>query len=317
MLASRQKNIPDFIEDFSMLSDGLIVPDFLLIGAQRCGTTWLWKFLNTHPGTDLPKKKEIHYYGGIENYRKGKDWYYRHFEGLSDSKVIGEASPTYLYDQMPYWDNSSISLEFDHALPLIPEIVKNDLPNVKILVILRDPVRRAISAYTFWLKKLSKNGQSPLRGLKKMALEHPKLRILELGYYVQHLKPWKQLFSPDEIRFFIFEEDVVKYPARMLHDVYEFIGIDPNFLPEGVDSRVHGSASITRIILNHFTASFSNNFIVKGMEAISDRFDFLRTFFINKKDIEFLRSVYLPQRQELESMINRNLTCWDYGASLL
>ena len=77
-----------------------------------------------------------------------------------------------------------------------------------------------------------------------MALETPKFRILEMGKYLQHLKPWKNSFSPDKIKIFIFEEDVVRNPAKMLHDVYEFLGIDPNFLPKGFDKRVHGSSAV-------------------------------------------------------------------------
>jgi hypothetical protein len=150
-----------------------------------------------------------------------------------------------------------------------------------------------------------------------MAIEHPKLRILEHGYYVQHLKPWKEFFEPDKLKIFVFEEDVVRYPARMLYNVYEFLGIDPNFLPKRFDHRVHGSSSITRIILNHYTASFSNNFIVKRIGAIVDRFDFLHAFVINTKDIEFLRSTFLPEKDELECIINRDLGCWDYGESFM
>ncbi len=300
-----------------MISAGVNVPDFLLIGAQRSGTTWLWKFLDAHPGTDLPDTKEIHYYGGVENFRKGKKWYLDHFKDLSGSKVIGEASPTYLYDRMPYWGNSSNRIEFDGSLPPIPEIIKNDLPDTKILMILRDPVRRAVSGYRFWLNRLSRNGNLPLKGLMKLALEQPKLRILEFGHYPQHLKPWLEVCASGKIKIFIFEEDVVRQPARMLHDVYSFLGLDADFLPQGFDKRVHGSSSITRIFLTHYAAGLGSKFIVRGVGALSDRFDFLRKYAVSKRDIEFLRSVYLPQKEALESLLDRDLSCWDYGESLL
>ena len=85
-----------------MKNKNVIKPDFLVIGAQKSGTTWLWSMLNQHPETDLPIEKEIHYFGGIENFRKGKEWYYNHFRNLTNGKLTGEASTTYLYDFMPY-----------------------------------------------------------------------------------------------------------------------------------------------------------------------------------------------------------------------
>ena len=52
-----------------------VKPDFLIIGAQKCGTTWLWHILDQHPGTDLKNKKEIQYFSSSKNYHKGLKWY--------------------------------------------------------------------------------------------------------------------------------------------------------------------------------------------------------------------------------------------------
>jgi len=131
-------------------------PDFLIIGAQKAATTWLWNILDSHPDTDLPQKKEIHFFGGVENYNKGKEWYYNHFTGLDKTKITGEASTSYLYDYIPYWNNSSNSIEVSHSLPTIPELIINEMPDVKILVVLRDPVARAISAYKHNMRKANK-----------------------------------------------------------------------------------------------------------------------------------------------------------------
>jgi len=98
-------------------------PDFLIIGAQKAGTSWLWDMLNQHPGTALPKIKEIHYFGSSELYARGPDWYYEHFAQTDRSKVTGEASTTYFYDYVPFWYNKSRQLEIDRSLPSIPELV--------------------------------------------------------------------------------------------------------------------------------------------------------------------------------------------------
>lgn len=285
-------------------------PDFLLIGAQKSGTTWLWRVLDQHPGTDLPEKKEIHFFGGAENYRKGKKWYYNHFEDLDSSKVIGEASTTYLYDNIPFWYNSSSSLEVDRSLPTIPELITNELPNIKILVILRDPVWRAVSAYKHWMRKRE---LLPLLGLRELAIRYPKLRILEYGHYARYLKLWKDFVPPERMRIFIFEEDVVKFPERCAHCVYDFLGLNTDVQPEDVCETVHKSWSITRILLNYYAYPFSKKLFKGSMGKALDRFDFLRSLVIKRDDIEFLHFIYLPERQELEATINRDLSCWNYG----
>ncbi len=118
-------------------------PDFLIIGAQKAGTTWLWAMLNQHPGVQLPETKEIHFFGGSETYAAGLDAYLAHFEGIPENRVTGEASTAMFFDRVPYWYNKGRELVYDDALPPVPELVRRDLGEVKIIVVLRDPVRRA------------------------------------------------------------------------------------------------------------------------------------------------------------------------------
>ncbi|MGD9211988.1 MAG: sulfotransferase, partial [Desulfobacteraceae bacterium] len=137
-----------------MDNDKFRKPDFLIIGAQKSGTTWLWRMIDQHPQTALPQKKEIHYFGGSENYRQGKQWYYEHFADIDKSKITGEASTTYLFDFVPFWHNPSDDLLMDNSLPSLPELINNELPDVKIIAILRNPVRRAISAYNHLMRRV-------------------------------------------------------------------------------------------------------------------------------------------------------------------
>ncbi|MCZ6678495.1 MAG: sulfotransferase [Candidatus Poribacteria bacterium] len=286
-------------------------PDFLIIGAQKAGTTWLWRMLQQHPQVDPPKEKEIHFFGSAENYRNGKDWYYSHFAGLDRSKITGEASPTYFYDNVPYWYNQSRKLEVDRSLPTIPELITTELPNIKILVILRDPVRRAVSAY-FHRMRRKEGTVSPLLGLKETAVQHPKIRILEGGYYARYLKLWRRYVPENRMRVLIFEEDVQKFPERTLRDVYQFLNLDPQFQPEGLRERVHPSWSYTRIVLAYYADPFSRKIIRSRLGKILDTFDLLGRFAIKTEDVKFLRSKYLPEKSELESLIGRSVSSWKY-----
>jgi hypothetical protein len=292
-----------------------IKPDFLIIGAQKAGTTWLWRMLQQHPDTDLPKKKEIHFFGSSELYRKGKDQYYGHFAKLDRSKVIGEASTTYFYDNVPYWYNESSKLEVDHTLPTIPELITTELPDIKILVILRDPVHRAISAYYHFMRGeywMHKGAVSPLLGLRETAIQHPKMRILEYGYYARYLKLWSKYVPKDRMRVLILEEDVRQHPEKVMREVYEFLDLDPQFQPEDLRKRAHKSWSWTRILLSYYADPLTRKLVRSRLGKTIDRFDVLGRFAIKREDVDFLRSKYLPEKAELESLIGRDLSCWKY-----
>jgi len=309
--------LPEVKAKMTTPETSVIKPDFLIIGAQKAGTTWLWKMLQQHPGTDLPKEKEIHFFGSSELYRKGKDQYYWHFADLDSSKVIGEASTTYLYDNVPYWYNDSLKLVVDESLPTIPELITTEMPEVKILVVLRDPVRRAISAYYHWMRGQywpRKGAVSPLLGLKETAIQHPRMRILEYGYYARYLKLWSKYVPKERMHLLIFEEDVWQFPERTMREVYQFLNLDPQFQPEGLRERVHENWSWTRILISYYADPLTRKVVRSRLGKFIDGFDVLGRFAIKREDIDFLRSKYLPEKAELESLIGRSLSCWKCDA---
>lgn len=285
------------------------IPSFILIGAQKAGTTWLWHNLKQHPELDLPAAKEIHFFGAVELYRKGTGWYYQHFEGLNPDKVTGEASTTYLYDYLPYWENSTGELTHEHSLPCIPELVLKELPDVKILVILRNPISRAVSAYRHNVKA----GRVPLGlGLKEAVEQIPMLRILEMGYYARYLELWKQYVSPERMRVFVFEEDVVKDGEKSIRDICEFLGINQNFQPKKAEGRVHEGWGWTRCVIHQQKSAWVRKIARSQMGKIFDRYDFLKGGKALKDDMAFLQSIYRKEKHALEQILARNLDVWKY-----
>jgi len=288
--------------------------DFLLIGAQKSGTSWLWDKLDQHPGTDLPAQKEIHYFGGVELYRQGPAWYYAHFQDLNPDLLTGEASTSYLFDRLPYWHNDSQEIEYAADAQTIPELVAAENPDAKIVVVLRDPVRRAISAYRHWTKK---GNLSPGLGLRRTAIEHPKMRILEYGFYARHLAAWRKVFPDEQIQILIFEEDVRGNPDSGLKKLYEFLGLDAGFQPAEREDKVHKSWSWTRSAVRYYAGPF-RRFVNHGpLGEYLDNNDFLKRFSVRAADIKYLRESYLPEKLLLEKIIGRNLDVWDYGERLL
>lgn len=129
-------------------------PDFLIIGAQKGGTTSLYTYLCQHPRVVGASRIEVHFFDLA--YDKGWWWYRSHFPvhvfRRGERIVTGEASPYYIFH------------------PLVPERVRKDLPNVKLVAILRNPVDRAYSHY----QHVRRNGREPLSFEEAIEREPPR-----------------------------------------------------------------------------------------------------------------------------------------------
>jgi len=297
-----------------LTSSKQIAPDFFIIGVQKSGTTWLWEMLEQHPGTSLPAEKEIHYFGSTELFAKGDDWYYSYFSGLDPDKATGEASTSYFYDRIPYWYNKSDQIEFDESLPPLPESIDRKFPDAKFIVILRDPVRRAISAYSHWMKQ---GNLSPTLGLKRIATEMPKMRIIEFGLYAKYLDAWMKQIPADRFRVILFEEQIMKNWNQTLYDTYDYLGLEPNFKPVHPENPSHKSWGWNRIVFNYYAGKLFRNIHNSTISKLIGRVDFLSNNAIHREDIEYLRSCYLPEKEKIASLLGRDLSCWDYGEKLL
>jgi hypothetical protein len=291
-----------------------IAPAFFIIGAQKSGTTWLWAMLNQHPGTSLPTEKEIHYFGSSELYAKGDDWYLRHFDGLDACKLIGEASTTYFYNRVPYWHNASHELQHDDTLPTIPELILKRYPDARFIVVLRDPVYRAISAYLQWMKQ---GKLSPVLGLVNIACNYPKMRILKYGYYARYLELWQRFVDPDRFRIVIFEDQIKKNPKQLLTELYRFLDLDQSFKPALPQRAVHKSWTWTRIVFNYYAGKICPGAGNTFLGRLCGRFDVMAKAAVSPREIEFLRSIYLPEKDKLQALTGNPLTSWDYGERLL
>jgi len=177
---------------------------FIIAGAQRSGTTYLYNFLDSHPGIQMakPVKPEPKFFIGDE-FKKGKRFYLsKYFKNLESTKVIGEKSTS--------------CLEYS----FVPERVLSYFPKAKALISLRNPSERAISNYFF-----SKNSGLETRSLSEVFLEHkppPELvkktsvspfNYLERGHYSKYLEPYLANFRHN-LKIILFEDLVVNPTVR-------------------------------------------------------------------------------------------------------
>lgn len=204
-------------------------PDFIIIGAQKSGTTSLYTYLSKHPAIVPPTTKEIQYFNGGLNpaknhYKKGVPWYQAHFpcRFLNRNKLTFEASPVYLFH------------------PEVPKRIYQFNPNIRLVALLRDPVERAISQYFMNLRKGFDNRQlmQALEEEDKLMEEHFKYRTFNKrdftlysykyrGRYADQIRNYLQYFTLDQIHVLNSEELFTK-PIKSIKEIFEFLGLKTN-----------------------------------------------------------------------------------------
>jgi hypothetical protein len=163
---------------------GGALPDFLIIGAAKSGTTtlYLYRLLGTNPYVHAAAHKEIHYFD--RNFGMGLEWYRWHFrprKRRGDRRTItGEASPSYLFDER------------------VPQRVFKDLPAAKLIALLRNPVDRAYSHYQHAVR--SRNMSLSFEQVIDKEMSGDRSRgYLARGIYVDQLKRWHQFFDRERL----------------------------------------------------------------------------------------------------------------------
>ena len=203
------------------------LPDFLILGAQKAGTTALYAYLRWHPQVTGPSFKEVSFFD--RHYARGERWYRAHLP-IRRSGIVGEASPSYLFH------------------PLAPERVARMLPRARLIALLRNPVDRAFSHYQHEVAL----GREELSFEDALAAEDERMqgeleRMLvdptyfsyawwnytyaARGRYAEQLERWLAAFPRDQL-LVLFTEELAADTAGTYRRVLDFLGVDAR----GLDS---------------------------------------------------------------------------------
>ena len=209
-----------------------------------------------------------------------------------------------------YFYNEGNSLIYDDSLPVIPETISKKYPDVKIFICLRDPVRRAISAYSHWLRQ---GTVSPHISMRKMIEDNPRFRIIEFGRYEKYISEWMKYIPKERICVLLQEDDIIRRPVETMKKAYQFLDIDDNFAPEETDKVVHKGWGWNRTVLNYHLGPKAGKVLHRWpLRNMLDKFDFFKGGSITRADVDYLRDIYLPEKESLEKLIDRDLSCWSY-----
>jgi hypothetical protein len=199
------------------------LPDFLVIGAQKAGTTALYAYLRWHPGITGPSWKEVSFFD--RHWWRGEAWYRGQFPLRAGERLVGEASPSYLFH------------------PLAPGRARSLVPDAKLVALLRDPVDRAYSQYQHEVAL----GREPLSFEDALAAEDDRLageveRLTEdprafsrawwdhtyaaRGRYAEQLERWLAVF-PREQLLVVPTEELGERPAETYASILAFLGAEP------------------------------------------------------------------------------------------
>ena len=270
-------------------------PGFIIVGPQKCATSWVFECLKDHPEVYMPETDAVDYFN--INLHKDEDWYLQHFEDADESDIVGEESPTYIRDER------------------VPKRLYDYFgEDIKIIMILRNPVDRAFSQY--WHEK----------GREKIDREFEEmLDVYDLysdwvlpGFYYYHLTRFMGYFERDQIKIMIFD-DLVESDKDFIQEIYEFIGANPDYEPSKLNQKVNEAAYSWLKFYEGPKNFFRDNapeFTVKTLRPVHSS---VKNLVVDKDEYEKgmddeiraeLEEIYRKDVENLSDLLDRDLTHW-------
>jgi hypothetical protein len=206
------------------------MPNFLIVGAAKSGTTSLYEYLRQHPAVFMPKWKELSFFigdhfGPLHKVKK-PEYYGKVFDKVQNESAVGEASTSYLYDESA------------------PKKIKEGLGFINIIIILRNPVEMSYSLYNHQVRKegetlktfeaaleAEEDRKRDLTFRKKCYGWHANYYYHHRGLYFEQVKRYLDTFGKDNVLILLFDE-LVKGPVKAAQKVFRFLGVDDSFVPQ-------------------------------------------------------------------------------------
>jgi hypothetical protein len=280
------------------------LPDFIVIGVGKAGTTSLLDYLKQHPQIYLCPKKETFYFTSIENrsnhIKYGAvqtfDEYQELFQNAPEGNVVGEISTTY------------------YAHCESAKLIYSTLPEVKIIAILRNPIERAFSAY-----QMHVNNGSETSAFSEVIT--PEAKYVKNGFYHSQLLTYYEMFPEEQISI-LFYDDYCKDINNFLKRVFTFVGVDGDFIVDtSKRGRVGGvpkRAWVRRLLNEKNLARSVAATVLKTVLPLDTR-QKMRQYLLKQNTMRIsldqenymrLAEIYREDILKLQQMVKRDLSHW-------
>lgn len=284
--------------DEAKLED-MILPNFLICGAQKAGTTALHRYLKQHPDVFMSRPKETWFFD--ERYDRGIEWFSTHFEEHNGESAIGEATARTM------------------STPEAPARIAKHLPNARLLFILRNPIDRAYSQYHYYVYtgkvKASRSFHEVIQDKKSEFRED----MIRRGMYVRQLKRFEEHFDRTQMKI-ILHEELRDRTDRTVRDVCRFLDVDPNFqlkteskhnvtrYPDSLEIYhwLRQGWHLVRGTMDRWFPEFSNKLrrVTRHVLFSEEKPE------MQEEDRAYLQEIYKEPNSRLEQHINRDLSHW-------
>lgn len=294
-----------------------MLPNALIIGGHKCGTSSYYDWLAQHPDIyGEYSMKDFHFFANDEEYAKGLHYYKAFFNNWQQEKIILAGGVNYIY--------------FAKALARIKKY-KSD---IKMILCLRNPVDRAFSAYNY----LYKSGRETIPTFEE-AIKKDKERqkgdyetrsrftYIDHGFYFKQLQAFQKFFSIKQLQIVLFD-DLKAEPLKSVQQTFQFLGVDPDFEPDLRILKKGGVARSSRLFALMNRDNFLRDFIkrnrrifdlvlpLKRRRSIKKRISQWNTrptkerAVMNPDTRKKLIELYRGDIMQLSSLINRDLSDW-------
>ncbi len=303
------------------------LPDFFLVGAAKSGTTSLINYLSRHPDIFVPKVKEPQFFAVLNsNYNNSKPqpffcvenlWEYSSlFERAGRDQIIGEASTWY-----------SVPVAVDNTISNFLGIYKELAGNLKFIFIIRNPLERLLSSYNMYLKMGLENlsfEEAVFAGRDRIAKGYRyELNYIENMFVADSIRKYITAFGKSNVKVCLYET-LKEKPDVLIREIFEFLGVTSNFIPENLYRRYNVSGIVKSPIHRflYYIGVKYNPFkpVLKKVllffpKLESDVRETVRKLFFRKVDISLtvrdrLKRIFKQEVEELGKIVNKDLSYW-------
>jgi hypothetical protein len=274
-------------------SGGQAKPTFLLIGAQKCGTTWLSRMLLQHPQIAVPAKKELHFFNKSFNFARGINWYEKQFVVTEKTRAIGEFTPNYFWTSTDEQEIAESNRTRD-----IPGLVYGLYPDLQLIVSLRNPVNRAISAYFHHIRAGRISPPTRILDVKD------RFGIETMGYYDIHLSRWLQYFDRKRVLILFCETDLSDQnkPAT-LRQIFDHIGVARSFQPKGIFEHYNVRDTPFELRIRRLPNRI-RSLLERTLPRAAQQSSFWRIR-VSDDEKDALKEIFAPHNERLFQLLNR------------